>query len=131
MADHHHSQPVRADDVESPEERAQRTGDEATLRIQLQHLDRRLDEQIKLSRESNSLTRTLIAKTGNTEATLAIKAIGAEVAHIRAVSHVNEATLFAVCEVRDELRGLNGRADETNRLLGVLANLLSNGHATH
>ena len=109
----------------------QRSGDEVTLRIQLQHLDRRMSEQIKLSRESNSLTRALIAKTGNTEAVIAIKAIAAEVERIRSVSHVNESTLFAVCEVRDELRCISQGVEETNRLISILTTLLSNGHATH
>jgi len=109
----------------------QRSGDEVTLRIQLQHLDRRMSEQIKLSRESNSLTRALIAKTGNTEAVIAIKAIAAEVERIRSVSHVNESTLFAVCEVRDELRCISQGVEETNRLISILTTILSNGHATH
>ena len=127
MADQHHSQPVRAE-TEGPEERS---GDEVTLRIQLQHLDRRMCEQIKLSRESNTLTRALIAKTGSTEAVLAIKAIAVEVEKIRSVSHVNESTLFAVNEVRDELRCISQGVEETNRLISVLTTILSNGHATH
>lgn len=123
--DRHHSQQVDAEPSES--ERMAET----TLMLTLKSVDRHLTEQIKLTREMTTLHKALIAKTGNVEATLVLKAICEEVKAMRECSHVNEATLFAVCEVRDELRGLNGRADETNRLLEVLTTLLSNGHATH
>ena len=126
--DLHHSQPIRPIAPESSD--AERMAD-TTIQITFKAVDRHLTEQIKLTRELTTLTKTLISKTGNAEATQAIKAIHVEVEKIRSVSHVNESVLFAVCEVRDVAREIRDAIQEQGTAISQLVTLLSNGHATH
>ena len=104
---------------------------DTTLQLTFKAVDRHLTEQIKLTRELTTLTKTLIDKTGNTEATHVLKTICVEVEKIRAVSHVNEATLNAVVEVRDAAREIRDEIRDLGTSISQLVTLLSNGHATH
>ena len=126
--DLHHSQPIRPIAPEPSD--AERMAD-TTLQITFKAVDRHLTEQIKLTRELTTLTKTLISKTGNVEATLVLKTICEEVKEMRAASHVNEATLNAVCEVRDVAREIRDAIQEQSNAISQLVTLLSNGHATH
>lgn len=123
--DRHHSQPVRAVDIasereETTEERIQRLTAEQAIESAWHRVDRHLTEQIQLTREVKDLLRNLTAGAVERSTLTEIKAIGQEVRTMRESSHVNEATLNMVTDVRDELRSI--------RML--LQSALSNGHGT-
>ena len=126
---HRNLQPTSKAGKAEPSE-SERMAD-TTLQLTFKAVDRHLTEHIKLTQEMIALHKALISKTGNVEATLVLKSIREEVKAMRESSHVNEATLFAVCEVRDVSREIRDEIRELGTTLGQLVTLLSNGHATH
>ncbi len=130
--------PEKPEEPETSDERVLRKTQEGFIKSIAASIQSQYAEQIKVAREISNALYEIRSDENGRMAARALRDIHEEVQKMRASSHIHESVLFALNEVRDvnreqraELQGISRGIDETNRLLGILTALLSNGHATH